>query len=475
MKVVKNLSDNELKENKSNANEKSTDINDLEEKNALIRALANRPFLVIHLFLYFSVMGLLILLWGLAAIQGAIIPFWPVHPIFGWGFGIGIHALTYVMYNDLNKILAKIRRKSAFHVLFLYHAFLYILINIYLIIINLVYMPGLLWFFWPLVLWGIALCLHAFGYLTWDKSFKANLRKLHEKYKDERFKDDYPEEKLQMMARKRITHFWLLLAHIFYFIVINILIYVSNLLMNIVSPTEQINSNIFRGFFLGIHIIGYVIAYYFKMKPVVKGLIFDGVFCALFIILGIYEFVQGVIAINWLFYAIIMWCIIIGIHVIVAKKWDSIRAKYFDKISTISTSDGLDLESYEIDSRTTSLVFWQWSFIAHLLVYAVGLIFIYIELKNAGFNTILLIHPAMGWLIAVAIHAAIYLAVRFQIIEFFPITAMIHLAVYIVTCIYLVLLNILFTPQFPWSLISIAGWGIGLGLHLLLAFLTRRP
>lgn len=43
---------------------------------------------------------------------------------------------------------------------FYVHAAVYVLVNILLIVINLVFVPGFLWFVFPLVGWGIGLTMH---------------------------------------------------------------------------------------------------------------------------------------------------------------------------------------------------------------------------------------------------------------------------------------------------------------------------
>ena len=43
---------------------------------------------------------------------------------------------------------------------FFAHAIVYILVNILLIVINLVFAPAVLWFFYPLITWGIGLFMH---------------------------------------------------------------------------------------------------------------------------------------------------------------------------------------------------------------------------------------------------------------------------------------------------------------------------
>lgn len=459
--MSENLNDSELNSEDTSTQEK--------EVGGLALVLSNRYGIIVHVFLYLSVTGLLSLLWGITAIQGANIPFWPLHTIFGWGIAIGIHLLTYLMYNNIVKPLGKIKTQSDFGVLFVYHAFLYGIINAYLLYLNLLYLPEVLWVFWPLSLWGIGFGLHLLGVLNWNSVFNNELKKLQAKYSDEQYRLDFPEKKLIKMANKKISHFWFLLAHICYYVVITTLL-LSSGLPNVYEIYFQ------WGLIVGLHLFGYLLAYNIEsIKATIKGLLFNIATFGIALIVGTYQVIQEDLTINWIVYLIILWAIIIGIHAIVVKIWDSVKAKSFEKVSHISTSEGFDLENFEMESRAASLLIWQWSFIAHLLVYGVGLLLINIEITNAGLDPMLLLHPAMGWLVAVAIHAAIYISVRIQMLEFWPISALIHLAVYIVVSIYMIVLNILYSPDIPWSIIAMAGWGIGLGLHVLLAFLTRRP
>ena len=49
------------------------------------------------------------------------------------------------------------------------HLIAYICVNIGLVIINLITSPGYLWFFWPLMGWGIGLIFHALGVFVFSK------------------------------------------------------------------------------------------------------------------------------------------------------------------------------------------------------------------------------------------------------------------------------------------------------------------
>ncbi len=50
------------------------------------------------------------------------------------------------------------------------HLTVFILINIMFIVINYLYTPGNLWFFYPLIGWGIGITLHYMNTTRWVKS-----------------------------------------------------------------------------------------------------------------------------------------------------------------------------------------------------------------------------------------------------------------------------------------------------------------
>jgi fatty acid desaturase len=65
---------------------------------------------------------------------------------------------------------------------FIAHLVIYILVNIMLIAINLIYVPGELWFFYPLIGWGIGVAMHYLFGVRWlentliEKEAKAEYR-----------------------------------------------------------------------------------------------------------------------------------------------------------------------------------------------------------------------------------------------------------------------------------------------------------
>jgi hypothetical protein len=46
---------------------------------------------------------------------------------------------------------------------FRFHLILYFAVNLLLIVLNLVLSPNKLWFYWPLLGWGIGVAMHGFG------------------------------------------------------------------------------------------------------------------------------------------------------------------------------------------------------------------------------------------------------------------------------------------------------------------------
>ena len=61
-----------------------------------------------------------------------------------------------IKYQRAKKRVEALRR-------FYIHVGVYVLVNLLLFLINITASPESLWFFWPLVGWGIAVILHAFS------------------------------------------------------------------------------------------------------------------------------------------------------------------------------------------------------------------------------------------------------------------------------------------------------------------------
>jgi len=55
---------------------------------------------------------------------------------------------------------------------FIIHLIVYVFVNILFLVINLLYSPQHLWFFYPLIGWGIGIAMHYVGVLWIEKSVK---------------------------------------------------------------------------------------------------------------------------------------------------------------------------------------------------------------------------------------------------------------------------------------------------------------
>jgi hypothetical protein len=439
--------------------------------------LSYRIIFILHAFLYIAVNALLILIWAVTlptiianVPQPALlyaISFWPIHTIMGWGIAFGFHTLCFVMYNDKIEYLALVRRGPLFGILFVFHAWFYGIINIYLIVINAMYNPTLPFFLWPLLMWGLGFAIHAVGFFTWRILSEKQITIL------KRVHPDYSEKHLKLNMNLKLAQFWLLIAHIAYYIVVNILTYIGikNALWGFEGLPDPIQSTIGWGIVLGIHALSfYLFNYAFSIKPEIRSLLLDIVaYGAANVFLIIRQSLPPYNATIWIHYPLILWGVIIAVHIFLTVKYDSFLPKTIEKVKGPYTKG---LEEFEVKNKAIVLLFWQYSFVAHILVYAIGIILIGVNLINLGIGD-LLIHPAMGWLIAVGLHGAIFVIFLKQIRGFLACTAILHLTIFVIVSIYLVVLNALYVTGFAWSAIAIGGWGIALGLHILIAYLAK--
>ncbi len=441
------------------------------ELSGLIKLLSHRILFFLHLFAYGAVSLLLILIWAVTLPQAEIFYFTPFFPIFGWGFGIGFHALVYLMVNEKVKYLSDIRKQTPFKILFIFHAWFYITVNIFLLILDLTTTPDLIWFYWSLAMWGIAFAFHAVGFFTWDKSYEKEMVKFREKY------PDYSEKRLKDKITSKILGFVILMTHITYFIAGNIIVYATRT-MHDVPLEDLIRTSFGWGIFFVVHIIGYYLFTYNKtIKPEMKGLIVHVIGYVGYAAWGLYE--QFVFLgepgpehdIFWWHIPVILWGIFVAIHALVTIKWDKIKPSAFEKVKSRYRED---LEEFEYQKHANWLIFWNWSFIAHIFIYIVGIILLGIEFSIYGVNLTLLVMISLGWLIGLLVHGGIYYVVLKNITDFLMWTAVLHTAAYIGGIPLLITSNIIYNPEFLSSAIALGSWAIGLGAHLLIAFLTRK-
>jgi len=69
--------------------------------------------------------------------------------------------------NEYNKAKERVEEIKGFYV----HLLIYIVVNIFLFIINIVTTPGALWFYWPLLGWGIGIAIHGLSVFVFGQFF----------------------------------------------------------------------------------------------------------------------------------------------------------------------------------------------------------------------------------------------------------------------------------------------------------------
>ncbi len=450
-------------------------MNETKKVSGLLGLLSNRILFLIHLFAYVAVNLLIILIWAVMLPQIEINYFLPIFPIFGWGFGIGFHALVYLMYNDKVKYLSELRTQAGFKILFLFHAWFYISINLFLMLINLTYIPEVLWFYWSLGGWGVAFAFHAFGFFTWEKSFEKQKGKLSEKY------PDYSDERIKELATSKLLGIEVLLMHITYFVVVGVIAY-STQIWTIFEITlaSVIQSTLGWGLFVGLHLLAYYLFNYVEtMSTVMKGLILHLIAYLGLAIIGLWQQITSGQEIFWWHIPVILWAVMVAMHVLITLKWDAINPKALEKVKNRSREG---LEEYRYQRIAYWVSFWRFTFLAHIIMYVLGLILLLPIANEIGDITIetititslgLLGFTALGWLIGLLVHGAMYIVVMRNVRGFLMWTAIIHFAAFIGGIPLIITVNMILAPEIPWSAIALGGWGIGLGAHILIAYLTK--
>ena len=82
---------------------------------------------------------------------------WFIWPLIGWGIGVGAHGLTLYLESkaQTHSALATPEARA-----FVSHVFVYVSVNALLAYINLSTTPDALWFYWPLLGWGLGVFMH---------------------------------------------------------------------------------------------------------------------------------------------------------------------------------------------------------------------------------------------------------------------------------------------------------------------------
>jgi hypothetical protein len=320
-------------------------------------------------------------------------------------------------------------------------------------------------------MWGIAFAFHAYGFFTWDKSYEKEMLKFREMH------PDYSEKRIKSLITSKLLGFVILLTHITYFVLVNIIMYTTGIIYGLLLM-DLLRVSFGWGIFFIVHVLGFYLFTYNKtIKSEMKGLIIHLILYVGYSVWGLFE--QIVLLqepgpmqnIFWWHIPVILWAIFIVIHVLVTLRWDKIKPSTLEKVKSRSAED---LEDFEFSKRANWLIFWNWSFIAHIFIYILGIILLGIEFSTYGVSLLLLVIIALGWFIGLLVHGGIYYIALKNITGFLMWTAILHIAAYIGGIPLLITINMIYSPEFLWSAIALGGWAIGLGAHLLIAFLTKK-
>jgi 2TM domain len=85
---------------------------------------------------------------------------WFIWVLAGWGIGVAAHDLALLLRAPVwrEAIFTDERKRG-----FLIHLFVYLAVNVPLMVVNLLTTPDYYWFLLPLVGWGLALAAHAYA------------------------------------------------------------------------------------------------------------------------------------------------------------------------------------------------------------------------------------------------------------------------------------------------------------------------
>ncbi len=121
--------------------------------------------LVVHLVVYIMVNALLAAVNYMftAPPEGVL---WFHYAAIPWGIGLVIHFLLTFLWQD-----GEVRDKTATRQrVFILHLVIYLMVNGFLAVINLIFSPEVLWFIFPMVGWGIGIVLHFIFSFFWTST-----------------------------------------------------------------------------------------------------------------------------------------------------------------------------------------------------------------------------------------------------------------------------------------------------------------
>jgi len=433
--------------------------------------LTNRIVFLIHLFLYAGVNLLLLLIWGLGKNPDKV--FWPVFPFLGWGIAIALHSVTYLAYNDKVKFLSKIVQEgSRMKILFMYHATLYASIMLLLVFVDIMRIPGGFTgnFVYAIVVWGILVLIHGIGFSSFNKLIEKQMTTSREKT------PEASEKKIRRDATVKIGNAIAMLMHTGLFIVLNgLLFFIRYPTMSTEGRLNFVMGTIAWGILLALHVIAYVVAFHTKLPSKWKVLV---VSIAAFVAFGASTMIRNIYEtelLRYWHYPVVVMGIWVGVLVLVALLWNPLMRRAQKRIAKNGRSS--DLEDFEVQTKAKRLIYLEWSWVAHVIIYVVGLVLM--NSPNPEVYSIyglgILFIPALGWLIGLAVHAIIVFIVWKPVKNKLNISLLIHVTAYVFTGILLVALNLIVTPgAILWSAIALGGWALALGFHAMIKVFIKK-
>ncbi len=133
--------------------------------------------LLIHAAAYVVVNAALLVVNATQTLEpGETRSWWVIWVIAGWGIGLAAHAFAVWMERNAREgqLLADPDARGV-----ALHLFVYLAVNTLLVVVNFTTSPETLWSIWPILIWGVALAVHAY------LAYRAVLRKTMQRYATE--------------------------------------------------------------------------------------------------------------------------------------------------------------------------------------------------------------------------------------------------------------------------------------------------
>ncbi len=381
---------------------------------------ASKIALIIHLFAYLSVNGLCYML-NLMFWNGRL---WAWHVSLGWGIGLSVYLGFYYIFTSGIKSITK--------AIFLIHLIVYTTVNVYLTLINFVYMaswPGVLWAHIPALLWGFAVMMNfVLTIMISGKGLSA------------------------AEIRKNVTGI-LLLTNIGYYGIVNALLYALGKYATVYHLA--VGTLLYWGIAVLAH-AGITLLYNYVegVSGAKKGVILHAIIFGLSGLINVIDitfFSEYMLfyttRVNGFLISVGIWALVIAAHAFLAIRWDQ------------TGGDVKDL--------------MKWLLIMHLAVYcaSVGyMLFLNFSIWEGRFWVPT---AALGWAIGLSLHGLYYIIVKTDETNIMKISLLLHLIAYIGTMVLLIWLNLAIWQGRFWVPTVALGWGVGLAAHTTIYLLNK--